>query len=180
MKVADNCFDFNVRDRLQKECSERNWTLRSDSAEHNNVMIDMITYCSRGNKEEAVLNLRTSMEFKDGLISTGLTLGLDMNIDMESIETDSLEVVGEAFLFFFWRRSFIELKVSVHKNENIPRKSYHESIMRDFGRFLNAQNFNDSDVFQEEVDVAIHYLHVTAGNFNNLFKELMKEDEENK
>ena len=176
MKVEDNSYDFKVRDRLQKECRERNWKLVRNT-EDNRAMIDMITYCSQGNEEEAVQNLKTSMEVRDGLNSTCRTLGLDLW--WHAVEVIfSVEVVMEAFLFLFWKKSFIELKVSVHKNENNPRGSYHEVIMRDFGRFLNDQNFIDSNVFQAQVKIEMINFEDIAENSNNIFKELMREDEE--
>ena len=65
MIVEDNTFDFLVRDHLKKMCEERNLTLSGDSKK-DQLMLDMITYCSRGNKEEAVLNLNTTKEFITG------------------------------------------------------------------------------------------------------------------
>ena len=62
MIVEDNTFDFLVRDRLKKECEERPLSLSGDPAK-DQLMLDMITYCSRGYKEEAVLNLTATKEF---------------------------------------------------------------------------------------------------------------------
>ena len=53
--VEDNTFDFKVRDRLKKECEERNFHMGEDTLSM--MFLDMITYCSRGNEEAAVLNL---------------------------------------------------------------------------------------------------------------------------
>merc|ERR1711971_696104 len=60
--VEDNTFDFLVRDCLKKECEERGISLSGDPT-RDQLMLDMITYCSRGNKEEAVCNLTATKEF---------------------------------------------------------------------------------------------------------------------
>ena len=168
MKVKDNNYSLNVRDRLERECRERKWKLRSDP-EHHIELIDTITYCSRGNEEEALLNLRKSMEFKNGLNNACRTLGLDW---MGSVSR--FEVVGDVFLFSFWRKSWFELRVALLKNENFPRESYHETIMREFGRFLNVKNFKDSEVYQEEVSTAINNFHAAYEKSNTIIDELMK------
>ena len=150
--------EYDLRVHLERECRERNWKLRSNPEDHKE-MIDMINYCSRGNLEEALLNLRKSMEFKDGLNGACRRLGLDW---MASVSL--FEVVGDVFLYSFWSKSFMELRVAVHKNENLPLDSYHETIMREFGHLLNVQNFKDSDVFQEEVSNAVNNLHAAYVN----------------
>ena len=99
------------------------------------------------------------MEFKDGLNGACRRLGLDW---MASVSL--FEVVGDVFLYSFWSKSFMELRVAVHKNENLPLDSYHETIMREFGHLLNVQNFKDSDVFQEEVSNAVNNLHAAYVN----------------
>ena len=55
MNVVDNTFDFKVRDRLVKECRERNWKLLHSCTEDPRVMIDMITYCSHTMVQRAIL-----------------------------------------------------------------------------------------------------------------------------
>ena len=67
MIVEDKTFDFLVRDRLKKECEERHLLpLSGDPRNHDQLSLDMITYCSRGNKEEAVRNLKATKDFMDG------------------------------------------------------------------------------------------------------------------
>ena len=169
MRVEDNSFDFKVRDRLVKECKEMNYSLRSDPKQHS-VMLDMIAYCARGDEGAAILSLKATKEFKDGWMRTwqrlnGWTLALD--------------VANEHFLFQFWKKSFIQLKVSVQKNESLPRESHHEVIMRDHGRFLNELNFNDLDEFITEHATVLDTFRATAANLNIIFQDLMKDEEKN-
>ena len=172
MNIEDNTFDFKVRDRLQKECRERSWKLRR-FPEDNRIMIDMITYCSQGNEEEAALNLQTSMDFKDGFKRTCRSFGMWVG------EIGWASAMAEQFLFLFWKKSFIELKVAVHKDENLPRESWHEVLMREHGRFLIDQNFTDSFAFEAEVLLVIDVVLQAIENLNNTFKELMKYGEHN-
>ena len=62
MTIEDNTFDFKVRDRLLEECRNENYVLHYNPND-NKVMIDLITYCSQGNVEEAKLNLQATIEF---------------------------------------------------------------------------------------------------------------------
>ena len=174
MRVEDNCYDFKVSDRLQRECRERNWELQNDPEDHK-AMVDMITYCSRGNEEEAVLNLKTSKEFMDNFQRTFRIMGMtfwDYSLGVN-------RVMAESVLFQFWKKSFIELKVAVHKNEIISHESYHEALMRGLGRFLNEENFNNLDAFKSEVRTVENTLVATTNNFNNIFKNLMKKEKHN-
>ena len=98
MIVEDNTFDFLVRDRLKKECEERPISLSGDPTK-DQLMLDMITYCSRGNKEEAVSNLTATKEFMVGfqLVQRRLPGGwwwADPN--------------GWEFMFEFWKKCFIK------------------------------------------------------------------------
>ena len=130
-------------------------------------MIDMITYCSQGNEEEAVLNLKASKEFMDRLRNTGRTF------DLWSCK------LAEDITFLFWKKSFIELKVAVHKNEIISHESYHEALMRGLGRFLSEENFNNLDAFKSEVRTVENTLVAATNNFNNIFKNLMEKEKHN-
>ena len=65
MTIEDNTFDFKVRDRLLEECRNADYDLHYNPND-NKVMMDMITYCSQGNEEEAVLNLKTTKQFLRG------------------------------------------------------------------------------------------------------------------
>ena len=165
---------FKVSDRLQRECRERNWELQNDPEDHK-AMVDMITYCSRGNEEEAVLNLKTSKEFMDLFQRTFRIMGMtfwDYSLGVN-------RAMAESVLFQFWKKSFIELKVAVHKNEIISHESYHEALMRGLGRFLNEENFNNLDAFKSEVRTVENTLVATTNNFNNIFKNLMEKEKHN-
>ena len=74
MTIEDNTFDFKVRDRLLKECKNADYDLHYNPND-NKVMMDMITYCSQGNEEEAVLNLKTTKEFLRRFASIRNTFG---------------------------------------------------------------------------------------------------------
>ena len=167
MNVVDNTFDFKVRDRLVKECRERNWKLLHSCTEDPRVMIDMITYCSQGNEEEAVLNLKASKEFMDRLRNTGRTF------DLWSCK------LAEDIMFLFWKKSFIELKVAVHKNEILPRDSCHEIMMREYGHLLHEENFADSDAFIAGVTQSMNLIEAATKILDNTFKDLMKNEEQN-
>ena len=78
MIVEDNSFDFVVRDHLRKKFDEKvlpsSWQRSKD-----HLMLDMImiTYCSRGNKEDAANNLTATLGIMAGLsVSAGGWLGM--------------------------------------------------------------------------------------------------------
>ena len=145
MSVEDNTFepfDFKVKDRLIKECEDRGWQLSKDSM-RNPMFIDMITYCSLGREEEALLNLKTTMDFirlykwaMHDLVQFG--------------QTFSFHVTGELVMFEFWRKCFIKIKVSVEKKKPLPSESFHQVILRDHGRFLDSTNFATPDALEAE------------------------------
>ena len=165
MIVEDNTFDFLVRDRLKKECEERPISLSGDPTK-DHLMLDMITYCSRGNKEEAVSNLTATKEFMVGfqLVQRRLPGGwwwADPN--------------GWEFMFEFWKKSFIKIKVLVQKQETLPAHAYTEVISRDYGRFLLEHNFANLDALKAEVKVAIDSLKNESENTNNIYKEILRD-----
>ena len=161
MTVEDNTFDFLVRDRLKKECEERGISLSGDPTK-DQLMLDMITYCSRGNKEEAVCNLTATKEFIVGFqhVQRRLPGGwwwADPN--------------GWEFMFEFWKKSFIKIKVLVQKQEPLPSPAYSEVISREYGRFLQEHNFPNVDTFKAEARGAIASLKNDSENFNNIYKD---------
>ena len=165
--VEDNSFDFKVRDRLQKECRERNWKLRryEYDSKNNRVMIDMITYCSQGDEEEAVRNLISTKMFMDRFKSSCQTLGMPVNT------LSWAELNAEEFMFLFWKKSFIELKVAIHKSEKLPRV-FSQAIIRDLGRFLDEQNFNNSQALKNEARIAMEAIRADTVTLNNIFKDI--------
>ena len=167
MIVEDNTFDFLVRDRLKKELEERPLSLSGDPAK-DQFMLDMITYCSRGNKEAAVLNLAATKDFLFGYQSVQRRLPggwwwADPN--------------GWEFMFEFWKKSFIKIKVLVQKLEPLPPCAYTEVISRDYGRFLQEHNFANVDAFKSEARVAIAALKNDSEHFNNIYKEILRDGE---
>ena len=165
MIVEDNTFDFLVRDRLKKECEERP-LLPLPHTEQHKLMLDMITYCSRGNKEEAVRNLTATKEFMDGyrLVSSSLNGGWFWDNPIGS---------GWTFMFEFWKNCFIKIKVLVQKQEPLPPQAYTEVISRDYGRFLQHHNFANFDALKAESRVAIDSLKNDSENYNNIYKVIM-------
>ena len=76
MTIEDNTFDFKVRDRLLEECKNADYDLHYNPND-NKVMMDMITYCSQGNEEEALLNLKTTKEFLRRIASIRYIFGFN-------------------------------------------------------------------------------------------------------
>ena len=103
--------DFKFRDRLVKEGRERESEVRSFT-EDPRVMIYTIPNCSQGNEEEAAIFLNASKEFMDRFRNIGRTF------DMLSTGW-----TAEDIMFLFWKKSFIELILAVHKNEILPHDS---------------------------------------------------------
>ena len=95
---------------MVKECRERKSKVRSFT-EDPRVMIDTIPNCSQGNEEEAVIFLNASKEFMDRFRNTG------HKFDLWSCK------LAEDIMFLFWKKSFIELILAVHKNEILPHDS---------------------------------------------------------
>ena len=162
MIVEDDTFDFLVRDRLKKECEERP-LLPLPLTEQHMLMLDMITYCSRGNKEAAVLNLIATKGFIHGFMVVGLRDGRNWWSDAWD------------FMFEFWKKCFIKIKVLVQKQESLPPPTYTEVISRDYGRFKRDHNFASVDAFIAEAQVAIDALKNESENTNNIFKEIMRD-----
>ena len=165
MIVEDNSFDFIVRDHLRKKFDERpmptNWQ-RSDD----HLMLDMITYCSRGNKEEAVNNLTATMEIMAGLQRVCKRLA------GHPPWMTWADLRAWDFMFEFWKKCFIQNKVLVQKQEPLPPSAYTEVISRDYGRFLQGNNFANVEAFITEAKVVIASLRNDSENFNNIYKEL--------
>ena len=162
MLVEDNTFDFLVRDRLKKECEERPM-LPLPHTEQHKLMLDMITYCSRGNKEAAVLNLIATKDFIHGFMVVGI-------LDGRNWWSDAWD-----FMFEFWKKCFIKIKVLVQKQESLPPPTYTEVISRDYGRFRRDHNFASVDAFIAEARVAIDALKNESENTNNIYKDLLRD-----
>ena len=96
---------------MVKECRERKSKVRSFT-EDPRVMIDTIPNCSQGNEEGAVIFLNASKEFMDRFRNIGRTFDLL-----------SPGWTAEDIMFLFWKKSFIELELAVHKNEILPHDS---------------------------------------------------------
>ena len=168
--VEDNTFDFKVRDRLKKECEERNFHMGEDTPSQ--VFLDMITYCSRGNEEAAVLNLIATEELMDGILRVSMRLvggWLGMVIPITTV------VTGWDLMFEFWKNCFIKIKVLVQKQETLPAHAYTEVISRDYGRFLLDHNFANLDALKDEVKVAIDSLKIESENTNNIYKDILRD-----
>ena len=167
MSIEDNTFDHKVRERLIKE--SKNIHLFVDPHK-NQLLIDMITYCSQGNQEAAVLNFRTTLKFERKYEIARLQLqGLHQH-------PYGFYMRGMCLMFEFWRKCFIQIKVAVQKQEALPRESWHEVILREYGRFLNSHNFANTDVFDTEVRVVRESLKNESEAFNNTYKALIKRD----
>ena len=166
MIVEDNTFDFLVRDHLKKICDEKNLTLSGDPKK-DQLMLDMITYCSRGNKEEAALNLNTTKEFMTGYHNVCRRLPGAWWWAAPN---------GWDFMFEFWKKCFIQIKVAVQSEEPLPSESYHEVISRDYGRFLQDNNFANVDAMKTEAAVAIISLKNASENLNTKYKQMLGED----
>ena len=169
MRVEDNSFDFLVRDRLRKECNDRNFSLTGDP-HRDQIMLDMITYCARGNREEAVLNLNTTKEFINGF-----------NLVCRRLPSQGInwwwwqDPNGWQFMFEFWKKCFIQIKVAVQKEEPIPSESYHVVISREYGRFLQENNFDNIETMKTDANSAVISLKNASEYFNNIFKDMQKE-----
>ena len=117
MSVEDNIFDFKVKDRLLKECKDKSYrTLFSDPTK-NQILLDMITYCSLGNQDEAILNLKTTMEFEEDFEDARMSLP-------PTATWSFFHARGSMFLYEFWKNCFIQIKVGVQKKEPLPRESF--------------------------------------------------------
>ena len=170
--VEDNTFDFKVRDRLKKEWEERNFHMGEDTLSM--MFLDMITYCSRGNEEAAVLNLIATEEFRDGIVRVSMRLigGWQGLMGLTGLTT---VVTGWELMFEFWKKCFIKIKVLVQKQETLPAHSYTEVISRDYGRFLLEHNFANLDALKAEVKVAIDSLKNESENTNNIYKDILRD-----
>ena len=166
MSIEDNTFDHKVRERLMKESKSIHLFFDPHKTQ---LLIDMITYCSQGNQEAAVLNFRTTLKFdrKYEIARRGIP---DYPFHF------GYYARGLCLMFEFWRKCFIQIKVAVQKQEALPRESWHEVILREYGRFLNSHNFANTDVFDTEVRVVRESLKNESEAFNNTYKALIKRD----
>ena len=175
MSVEDNIFDFKVKDRLIKECKDKSYGPLFSDPLKNQILLDMIAYCSMGNLDEAILNLKITMDFEE---------------DFEGVRQNlppppppgyffGFYVTGSMFLYEFWRKCFIKIQVAVQKKESLPQESFHIVILREYGRFLNGHNFPNLHAFKNEVWVAVTSLKAASETFNNTYKTLMKSGGQN-
>ena len=171
MSIEDNTFDFKVQDRLKKEGKDL-IPLFSDALK-NQLLHDMIAYCSQGNQEDAVLNLKTTHRFVKDYNATIRDLA-SMVVGFMGFIEDSM--YGKWFVFEFWKKCFIQTKVAVQKEEPLPRESWHVVMLREYGRFSNSQNFTNLNAFKAEARVAQESLKNTSDNLNNTYKALTKRD----
>lgn len=75
----------------------------------------------------------------------------------------------------FGKKCFIQIKVAVQSEEPLHSESYHEVISRDYGRFLQENNFANVDVMKNEAMVAIISLKNASENFSNNYKQMFGE-----
>ena len=167
MSIEDNTFDFKVQDRLKKECKDRPPLFPYDPLK-NHLLLDMIAYCSQGNQEEAVLNLKTTLKFERDYEIACTNLGAFSMAFLGYYER------GSQIIFEFWRKCFIQIKVAVQKEEPLPRESWHVVMLREYGRFLDSHNFANLDAFYTEARVAKESLKNASDDLNNTYKALMK------
>ena len=169
MSIEDNTFDFKVQDRLKKECKDRPPLFPYDPLK-NHLLLDMIAYCSQGNQEEAVLNLKTTLKFERDYEIACTNLGAFSMAFLGYYER------GSRIIFEFWRKCFIQTKVAVQKKESLPRETWHFVIFREYARFLNSDNFANHDAFESEARVAVASLVNASDTFDNTYKAMMMTD----
>ena len=172
MSVEDNTYDFKVRDRLREEYETRMYLgighgIGAVGVDGDELILDLITYCSQGDQDEAVLNLKATQRFQSKYEAVRWRLP---GPKYDVYETDVV------FMYEFWRKCFIRTKVAVQKGEELPSESWHIVIFRDYGRFLDSANFSIYDAFVTETRVAIESLKNASDNLNNMYKALMKGD----
>ena len=172
MTAEDNTFDFHVRDRLLEECKKMDYKIHHEP-EENKLMMDMITYCSQGNRDEAILNLKATKEFQDRCRLVCSRLNFPPALPLGFF----VEHTVNYFLYNFWKKSFIEIKVAVEKQEAPRRVSYHEIIMRDYQHFFNEQNFPNFAAFQNQLNHVSQNILSAAENLNNTLKALRRQSE---
>ena len=80
------------------------------------------------------------------------------------------------FMFLFWKKCFIEIKVAVQKKEAPLIVSHHEIIMRDYGHFLHRQNFPNYDTFKTQASTASNHLQSATENLKNIFTGLLQSE----
>ena len=168
MSVEDNTFDFKVRDHMLCECKiDLDLISMHFNPLEKQILIDMIAYCSNGNQEEAVINLKTTSKF------------VEKYDDARSHPMWNIHAVefwhyvrGSVFMFEFWRKCFIQTKVAVQKEEPLPRESWHVVMMREYGRFMNRDNFVNFYAFDSEAQVARQSLVEQSDHYNKIYKEL--------
>ena len=83
---------------------------------------------------------------------------------------------ADLFMFTFWKKWFIEIKVAVQKKEAPLRVSLHEIIMRDYGHLLNVQNFPNYDTFVVQASTSRSHLESATENLNNIYKGLLQSE----
>ena len=121
--TKDQEFSFEIRDHLKKLCDEERLTdlfyVRNvnNRLENNNVLqkldvyqvlIDLITYCSMGDKEEAVKSLHLSNQFLDACVDFLWTL-----------DSEWTKGIGTELLLEIWKLHFIDTKYHLGKFLNV-------------------------------------------------------------
>ena len=169
MALEDNSYDFLVSDCLLQKCKEMNYKIHYDPEKHK-VMMDMITYCSQGSRDEALRNLMTTKEFQNRFKSVCSRLNIPPGFPVPPSYYSQHWVYS--FLFKFWRKCFLEVKIAVEKKEAPLRVSYNEIIMRDYEYLLNEQNFPTIEVFRHQLTIARINLLSDTDNLIDIFEDL--------
>ena len=169
--IEDNTFDFKVKDRLMEECKDETFygPMFLADPHRNQLIIDMIAYCSQGNPEDAVLNLKTTLRFKKELEA------VQRNLSANTFYY-RYRVRGALFIHEFWKKCFIQIKLAVQKQESPPREPWHIVIVREYGRFLISGNFTHLDAFEAEVRLAFDSLKTACNHFNDAYKAMVASD----
>ena len=168
--IEDNTFDFKVKDRLMEECKKKTvYRPMFIDPHRNQLVIDMIAYCSQGNPEDAVLNLKTTIRFEKEFETVRRNLSANTFLYGDRIR-------GAWFIHEFWKKCFIQIKLAVQKQESPPREPWHIVIMREYGRFLVSGNYTNLDAFETEVELAFASIKTASNHFSDTYKAMMESD----
>ena len=97
----DKEFSFLLRDRLTKYCDDNSIDLSHESPKHK-MLLDMIVYCSMGDEEQGIENVKETYNF---LMATWRQAGI--------LEEFWALQKADALMWEFWKSCFIRVKIAL-------------------------------------------------------------------
>ena len=167
--MANGDFDFNIRDELKRmpefSClrAGASW-VDSCKTVTGDMMVDMITYCARGDLDLAIRGLRLSKQFADACVTT---------LQLEDDGSHGHYILMDTFslLFEIWRLAFITTKCVLDYDwEEAKLQTPAVTVLEDIIHVIN----NDLDNMQFDLIFWVKFKRESYRQMCLIFNEVIK------